>query len=234
MHDFNFSSDFGRWFDFKIEQNNNDEPILKMHLDTITYDDADVTGWRLRFGHLFLGFNDLSVRTSLDKSVAVEFDFRIPIANVRRDGGKYSGFRVAVGALLDWREALPRNNKSHFLEVNLAESPGYGDSYGEPRLPLCRDRQYDRCFYSDDGRWAEGRFLSYAEINRRAGLGSKPVSDWRHVLIPISEIAKQMGWASRPESWSGAYLTGLYIGIESQGETTSTVEIKNYDVYLTP
>ena len=133
-----------------------------------------------------------------------------------------------VGALMNWQEVKPRQNKSHFLELNLFQSPGYSASFHEARLPMCRDRLYDRCFYSENGQWAEGRFISYAAI---AGPTSFAGAEWMHIRIPISEVVTSLGWVSRPKLWSSAVFNGVYVGIELQGAIRSTVAIRNYEVY---
>ena len=230
MGDLNFAIDFGRWLNstFRPDLDGN---VLLMSLDTVNYQQINVTGWPLQFGHLFFGANDLSVNTTLDQSIFVDFDIRVPQDVVRSElyTKGYSGHRVMVGARATWDETSPRTNKSHYLEIDLIQTDGYSTSYGEPIRPLCKDAQYDRCFYSENGKYAEGREISYRTFRQN----SIPTntSQWVHVNIPLSEIFKKLRWVSPAESWASAKLNGLYIGIESEGATQTSIEIRNYQVY---
>jgi len=230
MGDFNFATDFGRWLNSAFRSDHRGT-VLLMSLDTVNYQQTDVTGWPLQFGHLFFGANDLSVNTTLDQSIFVDFDIRVPQDVVRSElyTKGYSGHRVMVGARATWDETSPRTNKSHYLEIDLIQTDGYSTSYGEPIRPLCKDAQYDRCFYSENGKYAEGREISYRTFRQN----SIPTntSQWVHVNIPLSEIFKKLRWVSPAESWASAKLNGLYIGIESEGATQTSIEIRNYQVY---
>jgi hypothetical protein len=230
MGDLNFAADFGRWLNSAFHPLP-DGTALLMSLDTVNYQQINVTGWPLQFGHLFFGANDLSVNTTLDQSIFVDFDIRVPQDVIRSElyTKGYSGHRVMVGARATWDETAPRINKSHFLEIDLIQTGGYSASYREPIRPLCKDVQYDRCFYSENGKYAEGREISYRILLQN----SIPTntSQWVHVNIPLSEIFKKLRWVSPAESWASAKLNGLYIGIESEGATQTSIEIRNYQVY---
>lgn len=231
MGDLNVAKDVGRWIGAAF-QPDGDSAVLALSLDTINYRQTNVTGWPLQFGHLFLGANDRSVKGALDGEITIDADLRINKDLVRpalyQDG--YSGHRVLIGARIDWSEESPRTNKVHYLEVDLAQSAGYAASYGDPRRPLCRDASYDRCFYSDDGRHAEGREVDYAAS---LNIDAIPVnsSQWTHVHIPLSQIYRKLGWVSPPKSWHAARLGGLYIGLELEGAAQEAIELRNYKVY---
>ena len=231
MGDLNVATDLGRWVEAAF-RTDGAGTVLKLALDTVNYRQTNVTGWPLQFGHLFLGANDRSVRGTLDSEIAVDADIRVDKDVVRPDlyPNGYSGHRVMLGAQLLWDEASPRTNKVHYVEIDLIQSEGYAASYGEPRHRLCNDAIYDRCFYSDNGQYAEGR-----EVNYQAYLKKSPIpintSQWTHVHIPLSKIYKELGWVSPPKSWSEAQLGGLYIGLESEGATQAVVELRNYRAY---
>ena len=230
MGDLNVDTDLGRWINASFTPSA-DGSILAMSLDTVNYHQTNVTGWPLQFGHLFFGANDLSINATLDKPIAIDFDLRVPKEIVRPElyANGYSGHRIMVGLQMAWDEASPRTNKTHYLEVDLIQTKGYTASYHDPDLPLCKDAIYDRCFYSDNGRYAEGREISYA-----AFLKNQPVpvntDRWVHIHIPLSEIAERLHWVLPPVSWSAAKLGGLYIGIESEGATQAAMDIRNYRV----
>lgn len=231
MGDVNVAKDLDRWIGAAFRQDAGGE-VLALSLDTINYRQINVTGWPLQFGHLFLGANDRSVKGTLDAEIAVDADLRIIKELVRPDlyPGTYSGHRVLIGVRMDWTEESPRTNKVHYLEVDLAQSAGYAASYGDPRRPLCRDARYDRCFYSDDGRHAEGREIDYATFLNNETV---PVNAnrWIHVHIPLSQIYRKVGWVSPPKSWRAAALGGLYIGLESEGAAQEAIEVRNYRIY---
>jgi hypothetical protein len=233
MGDLNVDTDLGRWINASFTPSA-DGAVLTMSLDTVNYHQTNVTGWPLQFGHLFFGANDLSINATLDKPIAIDFDFRVTKEIVRSElyPGGYSGHRIMVGLQMAWDEASPRTNRTHYLEVDLIQTEGYTASYGDPNLPLCKDAIYDRCFYSDNGRYAEGREISY-----RTFLKNPPVpvntDRWVHVHIPLSDIVEKLRWVSPPMSWGTAKLGGLYIGIESEGATQAAMEIRNYQVSRT-
>ncbi|MGC2414660.1 MAG: hypothetical protein WA459_18440 [Stellaceae bacterium] len=225
MADFDYDADFGRWLKLDLIGT---PPALAMSLDTVNFKKVNVTGWPLRYGHLFFGLNDGTVSTALDKPVSVEFDIRIPVADVRPGlYAGYSGRRVMLGALADWVEAAPRANRSHYFEIDLVQSNGYSQSYGDPIRPLCNDAAYDRCFYAPNGEHAEGR-----EVRYQLQPYGEPLSGdgWMHIRIPIADAIRALHWVSPPAAWSAATLKGLYLAIESEGATQTSIEIKNYHV----
>ena len=231
MGDFNFTTDFGRWLNSTFYPTANGS-VLTMSLDAVNYQQINVTGWPLQFGHLFFGANDLSVSSTLDKSIFIEFDIRV-LQDVVRPAlypAGYSGHRLMVGTKATWDETSPRTNKSHFLEIDLLQTDGYSASYSEPDRPLCKDNVYDRCFYSANGQYAEGREISYQAFVKNPPIPTN-TKQWVRVHIPISAIFKKLGWVSPPKSWSSARISGLYIGIESEGATQTAIEIRNYQVY---
>jgi hypothetical protein len=225
--DLDYKADLGHWLDARIVRGG-DANILSVVLDTVNYDKTNVTGWPLRFGHLFAGITDPSVNRSLGQNLTVEFDVRVRGNEVKALKG-YSGHRVMVGLLGTWDEAPPRANRAHFYEIDLIQSEGYTEHYGEALRPKCHDRIYDRCFYDESGKYAEGREVRY----QTALQGAAPAGGadgWTHVRVPISAGFRELGWVSKPASWDQAKLTGLYIGIESVGATRAWIEIKNYRV----
>jgi hypothetical protein len=117
------------------------------------------------------------------------------------------------------------------MEIDLLQSDKYSASYHDPERPLCKDISYDRCFYSTDGQYAEGREIAYQVVG---GNSSIPVntSQWVHIKIPVSVILRELHWVSPPGSWDSATMSGLYIGIESKGFTQSAIEVRNYEVYI--
>ena len=231
MGDLDVATDLGHWIDAKFTPAARGA-VLTMSLDTVNYRQRNVTGWPLQFGHLFFGANDLSVKSTLDRDITIDFDLRVPRNLVKPEAyrGGYSGHRIMIGAKLEWDEATPRTNRSHYLEVDLIQSNGYAASYGDPKRPLCQDAIYDRCFYSADGKFAEGRELGYRALPKHDPIPTDS-NDWVHVHIPLSELCQKLKWVSPPRSWDLARLSGLYIGIESEGAAQATLEVRNYQVY---
>ena len=227
MGDFDPATDIGRWLDMKLIDRAAPPSIL-LALDTVDFHKTNVTGWPIQFGHMFIALNDGTVTSPLDKPANIELDIKIETKGIR-PGASYSGRRVMVGAVANWDEAPPRTNKKHYLEVDLVQSEGYSASYNELLKPLCRDVPYDRCFYSD-GPYAEGREVRYETV-----LGGSHVLDttrgWLPIRIPLSDLFRRLKWASPPSDWSKAQVSGLYIGIESTGETSTQIELRNYEVY---
>jgi hypothetical protein len=224
--DFNYATDFGHWFDAHIDDTFPHQLMLR--LDT-QKNDINVTGWPLQFGHLFLGVSDLTVGSPLDRSIIVEFDVAVSTQpTVHADDGSFNGRRIILGALGIWPEVSPRTNTSHFLEVDISQTPGYSESFHQPKYPRCADVPYDRCFYGD-GRFAEGREVSYQTV-----LGGQSISDNTggsiHVQIHLSDLFKRLGWVSPPENWKAAELKAIYFGLESTGATSTQVSIRNYHV----
>lgn len=231
MGDLNIATDLGRWINAMFSPAGHNS-VLTMSLDTINFQQKNVTGWPLRFGHLFFGANDLSVKSPMNKAISTDFDIRVVTDLVRPDlfPNGYSGHRIMIGAKVEWDEAGPRSNKIHYLEIDLIQTDGYTKSYRDPDRPLCKDISYDRCFYSDNGQYAEGREISY-----RTTLKNRPIpvnsDQWVHIHIPLSEVCEKLGWVSPPASWNSAKLTGLYIGIESEGAAQARIEVSNYQTY---
>lgn len=230
MADFDFDRDFGRWVRAGVRREDG-ENVFTLGLDTINYNEVNrKTGWPLRYGHLFVGLNDVTAIFALNSNVKVEFDLRIAKKSVAGVPGlAYSGRRVFFGAVASWDEAPPRTNKSHHFEANLLISHGYSLTYNEKSRPDCHGVGYDRCFYDEKGRYAEGREVSYQRMFHRPDLPSDP-SAWTHVSIPIAASYRSLLWASRPQDWAKAKVTGIYFGLESVGATNTEIEIKNYRV----
>lgn len=230
MSDFDASRDLGRWVDFRISDTS--PRTASVHLDTINYHQINVTGWPLQYGHLFASITDSSIRATLDQSVFVEFDVRTPISEVRTAGySGYSGRRVVLGMLGLWEEASPRRNRAHFLEVDLLQSAAYASSYGHSRLRFCEDRQYDRCFYDEQGRYPEGREIPL-EVVRAEGRVPEGAAIWTHLRIDLSDLFRRLKWVSPPRTWRSGQLRSVYFGIESQGATDTMVELRNYRAYI--
>jgi hypothetical protein len=229
MGDVDVETDLGRWIDAKFTEAG-PNTVLTMSLDTVNFHQTNVTGWPLQFGHLFFGANDLSVRSPLDRLIFIDFDIRVDTDQVRPElYPGYSGHRIMVGAKVEWDETTPRTNKAHYLEIDLIETNGYSAPYHDPERPLCKDVSYDRCFYSENGQYAEGRDLDYHKT-----LGNPPLAtnsnQWTHVHLPVTELCKNLHWVSPPTSWGSAQVTGLYIGVESEGAAQAKIELKHYQV----
>ncbi len=227
MGDFDPKTDLGQWLDLQLV-NANTPPIVKLKLDTADFKKTNVTGWPIQFGHMFIGLNDGTIATSLDKPIYVEFEIKVETKPISQRAG-YSGRRVMVGAIGSWDEEPPRTNRQHFLEVDLVQSEGYSVSYNEQLKPLCHDIPYDRCFYSN-GPYAEGREVRYETVLREPHMPDT-TKGWVRVRIPLSDLFHRLKWVSPPGDWTKAQLTGLYIGIESTGETSTEIEVRNYEVY---
>jgi hypothetical protein len=234
MADFDSKKDLGRWLRADIRREGGTS-IVSLGLDTLTFDEVNtVTGWPLRFGHLFAGLNDGTVSFSLDRDAAVDFDIRVSTAAVSQASPPaYSGRRVLVGAVAGWNEAPPRTNTAHFLEVDLIMSDGYARAYNEKARRGCDDLDYDRCFFDENGRYAEGREIGLQKILHGPKLTPGPKT-WTHIHIPIGATYRALPWISKPNLWASAKVTGVYLGIESVGATDTQVEIKNYHVLDTP
>jgi hypothetical protein len=230
MNDLDLDSDIGRWVDIGTGK---DRPgSISVLVDTINFKKINVTGWPIQYGHMFAAFNDrLLPGATLDKEIIVEFDVRIRKSEFRpQEYRGYSGSRVIVGAVGNWIEPNPRTNKTHFFETDLIQSEGYSKSYGDRDYALCKDIVYDRCFYSQEGKYAEGR-----EVRYNSFFGEPPVSgnteDWTHVRIPLSRAVRRLRWVAPPSLWNEAMISGVYVGIESQGASLTALEVKNYNVY---
>jgi len=226
MADFLYDADFGRWLAVAVSGT-----TLSMSLDTVNFNTVNVTGWPLRYGHLFLGVNDLSVKETLENDIYVEFDIRVRAAEVRPElYNGYSGRRVLLGTFVTWAEEVPRTNRSHFAEIDFIQSDGYTESYGEPVRPFCKDIAYDHCFYDPDGKFAEGREVRFHTHFHEPALQPNNQS-WSHIQIPLSETIRRLHWVSPPSDWSAATIEGVYLGIESEGATRTLIEFRNYHVY---
>jgi hypothetical protein len=226
--DFDYDADFGKWLTVSLNREGT-EPVLSMALDTIHFNSINVTGWALRYGHLFLGVNDSSVKSGLNKDLYVEFDILLREAEVRPGLYQgYSGRRVLLGTLTHWSETAPRTNVSHFFETDLIQSERYTESYGEPDRSGCKDTRYDRCFYDPSGKYAEGR-----EVRYQTFMGKSPPTEgeWTHIVIPLSQAMHRLRWISPPADWAKATLGGIYFGIESEGATRTVIELRGYRVY---
>jgi len=230
--DFDYDKDYGRWLRVQIIES--EPPRIAMDLDTADFPENNVTGWPLQYGHLFLGLNDQTVVSSLDRSISVDFDLKVRTA---KPSGKspnvgFNGRRILLGAQGIWTEAPLRTNTTHFLEVDISQTPGYSESYHQPQSPLCKDVKYDRCFYGD-GRFAEGR-----EVSLQTALAGPDVPDtsdqWTHIQVPLSALFQKLKWVSPPNSWGSAKLQAIYIAIESTGATSTKIEVKDYHVTGTP
>lgn len=227
MADYDYDADMGRWVSADLVGNPK-APTLVLALDTVNFRKQNVTGWPLQYGHLFAGINDLSVSAPLAQPITVEFDLRISADVKPRLYKGYSGQRILLGALADWAEAPPRSNRAHFIEFDFSQAAGYSQSYGDPVRPLCQDIAYDRCFYDVDGKYAEGRELSFAAQPYATRLKKR---GWTHIRIPLSQAIQALHWVSPPKTWDEAALKGLYLAIESEGATRTKLEIKGYRVY---
>jgi hypothetical protein len=228
--DFDVGADFGQWLDAGVTKDAG-STFWYLNLDSANYDRVNsVTGWPLRYGHLFAGLGDNSAVFSLDRNSVVEFDLRVPKSIIGAPGfSAYSGRRVILGALAQWSERPNRSNKSHFLEVDLLISDGYAAQYHQKPKPMCAGYAYDRCFYSDDGTGPEGREVNYAKAFKAAQSSFGP-DKWLHVRLPLSLLYQKLEWVSPPAHWSEAKVSGLYIAIESVGATETDIQVRNYRV----
>lgn len=229
MGDLDLGDDLGRWIDLRMGQQRDS---IAIDLDTINFNKINVTGWPIQYGHMFAAFNDrLLDGATLDKDIIVDFDVRIRKSLTDQTAYRgYSGNRIIVGAVNTWTEPAPRTNKIHFFETDLAQSDGYSASYGDPAYPLCRDVPYDRCFYDPQARYAEGREVRYAPFFRQPEIPTN-TDGWTHLRIPLSQAIRQLRWASPPARWGDARVSGIYIGVESQGATITAIEVRRYNVY---
>jgi hypothetical protein len=231
MADFDYAQDLGHWITLTLSAPDS-TPVVLLGLDTVSFKKTNVTGWPLQYGHLFLGFGDSSFDGTVANPAYVEFDIRIRREEVRKDlYAGYSGQRVVVGVEASWKEAAPRINTVHFMEIDLVQADGYTESYGDPERPLCKDATYDRCYYDPQGRYSEGREVRLSQELRVPSPPAKS-DDWTHVKIPLSAIFRSLHWVSPPTDWSTAKLTGLYFAIESEGATRTLVELRRYRSYV--
>lgn len=225
MADYDPETDIGRWL--VLKQSND---YIKFGLNTIDYSEINTkTGWPLRAGHLFTGLNDNSPRLPITGDIKVEFDLKIFKYQVL-DQGSLGGGRFIIGAKAEWAEALPRSNRNHFLEVDLLISPGFAQTYKERIRPGCKDASYDRCFYSETGKFAEGRQLAADQVPA-AMLRESWLSDgWRRYSIDITRLYRTLAWKSVPSSWSDSHITGFYLGVEVIGGVSLIGLVRNYAV----
>jgi hypothetical protein len=233
MNDLNIGSDLGNWVKFRMTRG--PQPVVTLGLDLIHTHKLNVTGWPLQYGHVFVGLTDLSVKKeSMRNPICMTFDIRNTQASVNQHAsGSYSGYRILVGALGTWAEAPPRKNRAHFLAIDLLRTLGYGESYGQRDLPLCNDVRYTRCYYSRDGQYSEGRMINFYKDTENSLLAGN-TSQWTHVAIPLSSIFQQLQWASPPPSWAAATISGVYFGIEAEGNSAISIDIRNYNITSNP
>jgi len=230
MSDLDLGSDLGHWVN--IGPSKDDPKAISILIDTINFDKINVTGWPIQYGHMFAALNDrLLDGATIDKDIIVEFDIRIRRSQLRSEGYRgYSGNRIIVGAVGNWREPHPRTNRVHFFETDLVQSEGYSASYGDPDYPLCKDITYDRCFYSREGKYAEGREVRYDTFFQKSAVSAN-MEDWTHLRIPLSQAIRKLRWVAPPSQWNEARISGVYVGLESQGAALTALEIRHYNVY---
>lgn len=244
MDQYDVKKDIGRWVNNGFYKDFSGNSILAMSYDSLNFNDTNsISGWPVRYGHLFYGLIDLSSGSSLDHNVYVEFDIRIRGNQVgaadiinRTDAfpNGFSGYHIVFGTTVNWVESdVTRKNQAHTFEIVLHETPGYGRTYGDitENDPHCRDAIYDRCFFNQqDGSTTEGKYLSYSRYLKNSPL-SLNTDQWTHVRIPFSDVLKSLNWVSKPISWAQAKFVGVYFAIESMGATRAWIEIKNYRIY---
>jgi hypothetical protein len=229
MSDVDLDNDLGRWVDIHPSK---DENAISILIDTVNFRKINVTGWPIRYGHVFAAFNDrLLEEATVDKNIILEFDIRIRRSQLHSaEYGGYSGNRVIVGAVGNWIELPPRTNRIHFFEADLIQSEGYSASYGDPDFPLCKDITYDRCFYDPKGTYAEGREVRYAAFFQKPPVPTN-TEGWTHLRISLSQAIRRLRWIAPPSQWGEAKISGVYLGIESQGAALTAVDVRNYNVY---
>jgi hypothetical protein len=231
MSDYDYKTDFGKWVLTKV---NPEEQSVLLKLDTNSYPMKmnSITGRPIQDGHLFAGLNDMSVNGNLGTSLVLEFDYRLNSAQLKPElyPQAFSGHRFMLGFIGRWNENFGRTNQYHFLEVDVFKTLGYG--YNE-NLENCPGTTfgYDRCFYDPSGRNPEGRYVSYGEFLLIGSPFNPYQSGWQHVRIPITELFKKLKWVSSPTDWNQGRVEALYFGIESQGSTELTIELKNYQIF---
>jgi len=230
MSDLDLDNDLGRWIDIAADRD--DPRTISVSIDTINFNKVNVTGWPIQYGHMFAAFNDRLLNgATIDKDIIIELDVRIRKSQLdARAYGGYSGNRVIIGAVGNWSEPLPRTNSVHFFEIDLMQTEGYSESYGDPDYPLCKDTPYDRCFYSREGKYAEGREVRYDLFFEGSPVPTN-TEGWTHLRIPLSQTIRRLRWVAPPAQWSDARITGVYVGIESQGKALTALEVRNYNVY---
>jgi hypothetical protein len=229
MSDLELDGDLGHWVDLRKGLQGDS---IAMLVDTAHFTKVNVTGWPIQYGHMFAAFNDrLRDGATLDKDIVVEFEIRIGESSTGSAVYRgYSGNRIMVGAVGIWAEPPPRANRTHFFEMDLVQSGGYSASYGDPAYPLCQDIAYDRCFYDPQARYAEGREVRYASFLRQPPLPTN-TNGWTHLRIPLSEAIRRLRWVAPPAQWEEGRISGLYIGVESQGAAVTAIEVRHYNVY---
>jgi hypothetical protein len=229
MSDLHLDQDLGRWVDIGMSGNSDTISIL---IDTVNFEKINVTGWPIQYGHMFAAFNDhLREGATADQEIVLELDVRVWRSQVHAKAYQgYSGNRVIVGAVGNWTEPPPRTNRIHFFETDLIQSHGYSASYHDPDYPLCKDVNYDRCFYNPEGKFAEGREVGYAAFFRQPPVPANTES-WTHLRIPLSQAIRRLRWAAPPAQWGDARISGVYIGVESQGAAVTAIDVRNYNVF---
>lgn len=224
MADYTYPLDLGRWLTMTERGG-----IVSL-AENIRSGTNSATGWPLAYGHTFVGGNDISIppNATLDRDVAVDMDVQLARLPPRSVGPHFVGARIVLGGLIEWPESHGRTNTDHYLEIDLAQTPGYGRSLGSfANRPLCFDAPYDGCFYDPNGRNPEGRYVSYDGV---LGRPSVPIGgSWTHIAVDYGKVAKALHWVSPPATWANAYLAGLYVAVEGIGQQRTILKIRNWN-----
>jgi hypothetical protein len=226
----------GKVFKYGIDSNSDGSATIGLGTDTINYPGINyANGRNFQNGFMFMALSDLSLFSQpLDQDFTVEFDYRIRGLQLAAPNisGQISAQRFMIGATLNWDEASPRTNKSHFVEFNIYETPGYHNSQKAQAMPCPQDGlNYDLCYYDSSvaGTYPEGKYVplnAFYEYQNQ----TLSIDAWETVHIPLSAFVRAYGWMNPPASWSNAKIAGIYIGLESQGASLEWVEIRNYTV----
>lgn len=183
-----------------------------------------VTGWPVGFGRTFVGANDITTpaAATLDQNIYLKFRVQVPRAVVGVNWSGFSGFRVLVGAELEWPEGVNpdgsrRTNRSHFIEVVLGDIPGYRRTlHGQEGSPGCTDAPYYSCFFDARGRSPEGRYVTSSYVGiAPLPLGTDAITA---IAIPFSETVRSLAWISPPTDWRMARVGGFYLAVEGTGQ----------------
>ena len=199
-----------------------------------------VTGWPVGFGHTFVGANDITTppTATLDKSIHLKFRVQVPRAVVGENRSGFSGFRILVGAEVEWPEGLNPNgsrraNRSHFIEFVLGDIPGYARTlHGQEGSPGCTDAIYYSCFFDQQGRSPEGRYVTSAYL----GLSPLPLGTdaITAIAIPFSETVRSLAWISPPIDWRLARIGGFYLAVEGTGQVAVTAVFSDWRPFWQP
>jgi hypothetical protein len=226
MADYTFPTDLGDWLDMGA-----DGGVVSLSEDTANFAAAtnSQTGWPVPYGHTFVGLNDLSiVNASLNNDINVEFDVLVQRRLAPAKWHDFTGVRVILGGVVNWREPSGRANRDHYFEVDLSQTDGYAASLGDLGLPLCDDAPYDYCFYDPTGQYPEGRYVSYDDYLQNDPV---PLGTWTHIAVPYGAIVKSLGWVDPPADWSKAHIGGLYVAIEGIGTHQTSLQVRNWNPY---